>query len=56
MVKSYQKAGRKNYGEDHAEIQAYKKVGKSAKGCGFFMLLWKPCAHYGKTPPCADAI
>ena len=43
------------YGEDHAEIQALKKAGKSARDADLYVTL-EPCAHYGKTPPCADAI
>ena len=43
------------YGKDHAEIQALKKAGKSARDADLYVTL-EPCAHYGKTPPCTDAI
>jgi diaminohydroxyphosphoribosylaminopyrimidine deaminase/5-amino-6-(5-phosphoribosylamino)uracil reductase len=43
------------YGGDHAEIQALKKAGKSARDADLYVTL-EPCVHYGKTPPCTDAI
>jgi diaminohydroxyphosphoribosylaminopyrimidine deaminase/5-amino-6-(5-phosphoribosylamino)uracil reductase len=42
-------------GTDHAEIVALKKAGKSAKGCTLYVNL-EPCCHFGKTPPCTEAI
>lgn len=44
-----------HYGGDHAEIQALKKAGNEAKGAEIYVSL-EPCAHYGKTPPCAEAL
>ena len=43
------------YGQDHAEIQALKMAKEEAKNADMYVTL-EPCAHYGKTPPCADAI
>lgn len=43
------------YGKDHAEIQALKQAGNDAKDAEMYVTL-EPCAHQGKTPPCADAI
>ena len=43
------------YGGDHAEIQALKKARKSARDADLYVTL-EPCVHYGKTPPCTDAI
>jgi diaminohydroxyphosphoribosylaminopyrimidine deaminase/5-amino-6-(5-phosphoribosylamino)uracil reductase len=43
------------FGGDHAEIHAIKAAGARAKGADLYVTL-EPCAHWGKTPPCADAI
>jgi len=42
-------------GFPHAEIVALKKVKESAKGATLYCTL-EPCCHWGKTPPCTDAI
>lgn len=39
----------------HAEINALKQAKKRAEGATLFVNL-EPCCHYGKTPPCTDAI
>src|SRR5579862_5155051 len=43
------------YGGDHAEIVALRMAGERARGATLYVTL-EPCAHHGKTPPCADAI
>jgi diaminohydroxyphosphoribosylaminopyrimidine deaminase/5-amino-6-(5-phosphoribosylamino)uracil reductase len=43
------------YGGPHAEAEALKSAGKNAKGATLIVNL-EPCSHFGKTPPCADAI
>lgn len=44
------------WGEDHAEINALKKVDPSClKGARFYVTL-EPCAHQGKTPSCANTL
>jgi diaminohydroxyphosphoribosylaminopyrimidine deaminase/5-amino-6-(5-phosphoribosylamino)uracil reductase len=43
------------FGGDHAEIEALKNVTESVKGAEMYVTL-EPCCHFGKTPPCTDAI
>ncbi|MCC7251100.1 bifunctional diaminohydroxyphosphoribosylaminopyrimidine deaminase/5-amino-6-(5-phosphoribosylamino)uracil reductase RibD [Hyphomicrobium sp.] len=42
-------------GRPHAETEALKRAGTRAKGATLYVTL-EPCAHHGKTPPCADAV
>ncbi|MCX7835141.1 MAG: bifunctional diaminohydroxyphosphoribosylaminopyrimidine deaminase/5-amino-6-(5-phosphoribosylamino)uracil reductase RibD [bacterium] len=43
------------FGGPHAEINALKKIQFQAKGASLYVTL-EPCNHYGKTPPCTNAI
>jgi diaminohydroxyphosphoribosylaminopyrimidine deaminase/5-amino-6-(5-phosphoribosylamino)uracil reductase len=42
-------------GEPHAEVQALAKLGGRAPGATVYVNL-EPCAHLGRTGPCADAV
>lgn len=43
------------YGEAHAEVVALRDAGARARGSALYVSL-EPCTHFGKTPPCTDAI
>jgi diaminohydroxyphosphoribosylaminopyrimidine deaminase / 5-amino-6-(5-phosphoribosylamino)uracil reductase len=45
----------KKAGDNHAEIEALKSVNENPKGSTIYVNL-EPCSHFGKTPPCANAI
>jgi diaminohydroxyphosphoribosylaminopyrimidine deaminase/5-amino-6-(5-phosphoribosylamino)uracil reductase len=47
------------YGQAHAEVNCIRAVSEQDKkwiGSSTLYVSLEPCAHYGKTPPCADLI
>ncbi|MGQ0561694.1 MAG: bifunctional diaminohydroxyphosphoribosylaminopyrimidine deaminase/5-amino-6-(5-phosphoribosylamino)uracil reductase RibD [Gemmatimonadota bacterium] len=45
----------REFGGAHAEVEALAAAGDLARGATLYVTL-EPCCHYGKTPPCSDAI
>lgn len=43
------------FGGPHAEIVAIRQAGDQCRNATLFVTL-EPCSHFGKTPPCADAV
>lgn len=42
-------------GEAHAEVMALERAGRRARGATLYVT-FEPCNHFGRTPPCTDAI
>jgi diaminohydroxyphosphoribosylaminopyrimidine deaminase/5-amino-6-(5-phosphoribosylamino)uracil reductase len=42
-------------GRPHAEREALRRAGEAARGATLYVTL-EPCSHFGKSPPCVDAV
>src|ERR1700750_3428413 len=42
-------------GRPHAEVEALRRAGDAARSRSLYATL-APCSHFGKSPPCADAV
>jgi diaminohydroxyphosphoribosylaminopyrimidine deaminase/5-amino-6-(5-phosphoribosylamino)uracil reductase len=45
----------KRWGRPHAEVEALADAGERSRGADLYVTL-EPCSHWGRTPPCTDAI
>lgn len=45
----------RRFGGPHAEIEALRSCARNPRGATVYVSL-EPCCHYGKTPPCTDAL
>ncbi|MCS5591398.1 MAG: bifunctional diaminohydroxyphosphoribosylaminopyrimidine deaminase/5-amino-6-(5-phosphoribosylamino)uracil reductase RibD [Gammaproteobacteria bacterium] len=45
----------REFGKGHAEANALAQINGQASGATLYVTL-EPCSHYGKTPPCAEAV
>src|SRR4026209_2019822 len=47
--------GHEKFGQATAEINALHQAGERSRGATLYVTL-EPCCHFGKTPPCTEAV
>lgn len=52
---SFIRGAHRRFGGPHAEVEVLRRAGARARGATLVVNL-EPCSHWGKTPPCADAV
>jgi diaminohydroxyphosphoribosylaminopyrimidine deaminase/5-amino-6-(5-phosphoribosylamino)uracil reductase len=55
QLRSVGEGWHEQFGGPHAEVNALAQAGGRARGAALYVTL-EPCCHFGKTPPCVEAV